>query len=255
MKFAADFRKLAREALRGKWAMAVIVCLIAGLLGGTGGGLDMDFDREDGDTVFKVTYADNTLFETSGPDNIQIAFLTGAAIYILLGCLFYLALTIFLGSVVGLGYARFNLDLMDGREGAYATLFSYFPHWKNAVVARLLKNITVIVGTLLLVVPGVLASFNFAMAEFILAENPDMPAREALARSRFLMYGNRWRLFCMEFSFIGWQLLSALVMGIGALWINPYMGAAKAAFYREISDTWTSQAAFAEQVSDPEIIG
>lgn len=255
MKFAADFRKLAREALRGKWAMAVIVCLLAGLLGGTSGGLEMEFEREDGETVFQVTYAENVLFETSGPNNIRIAFLTGAAIYIILGVLFYLALSIFVGSVIALGYAAFNLEIMDGKPGAYATLFGYFPHWKNAVVAGLLKNITIVIGTLLLVVPGVLASFNFAMAEFILAENPDMPAREALAKSRSIMYGNRWRLFCLEFSFIGWQLLSSLVMGIGALWINPYKESAKAAFYREISDTWVSQDAFAEPVSDPETVG
>lgn len=255
MKYAADFRKLARNALKGKWAMAVIVCLIAGLLGAVGGGPELEFEREAGMTQLQVTYAGNTLFTTSGPDSLQMAFFTGAALYILLGALLYLALSIFLGNVVSLGYARFNLNLLDGRTADYADLFGYFPHWKNAVLAGLLKSVTITVGFLLLIVPGVLASYNFALAEFILAENPELSPREALSRSRFLMRGNRWRLFCLEFSFIGWELLSSLVWGIGSLWINPYKQASRAAFYREISGTWVSQAAFAEPISDPEAVG
>ena len=181
--------------------------------------------------------------------------LAKTALYILLGALLYLALSIFLGSVVSLGYARFNLNLMDGRTADYGDLFGYFPHWKNAVLAGLLKSVTITVGFLLLIVPGVLASYNFAMSDYLLSENPELSPREALSRSRFLMRGNRWRLFCLEFSFIGWELLSSLVWGIGSLWINPYKQASRAAFYREISDTWVSQAAFAEPVSDPETVG
>ena len=51
------------------------------------------------------------------------------------------------------------------------------------------------------------------------------------------MEGNRWRLFCLEISFIGWAILSALTLGIGNLWLRPYTESATAAFYREISGT------------------
>lgn len=255
MKYAADFRKLARNALKGKWAMAVIVCLLASLLGGTGGGPELEFEREAGMTQLQLTYAGNTIFTTLGPDSLQMAFFTGAAVYMVLGILVYMALSIFLGGVVSLGYARFNLNLMDGRTADYGDLFGYFAHWKTAVLTGLLKHITIIVGMLLLVVPGVLASYNFALAEFILAENPELSPREALSRSRFLMRGNRWRLFCLEFSFIGWELLSSLVWGIGSLWINPYKQASRAAFYREISGTWVSDDLSAEEAPDPEAVG
>ena len=181
--------------------------------------------------------------------------MAGVAFYALLGALFYLALSLFLGSVIGLGYAKFHLNLIDGKNAEYANLFSYFSHWKNAVDARFMKGLYTFLWSLLLIIPGIVASYSYAMVEFLQAEDPSLSGQEALAKSTELMRGNRWRLFCMEFSFIGWQLLSALVWGIGELWINPYMGSAKAAFYREISDTWTSQAAFAEPVSDPEIIG
>ena len=58
-----------------------------------------------------------------------------------------------------------------------------------------------------------------------------------MERSKQMMYGNRFRLFCLEISFIGWSLLCLLTFGIGNLWLTPYVQTATAAFYREISDT------------------
>ena len=62
-----------------------------------------------------------------------------------------------------------------------------------------------------------------------------LTASEAIAQSKAMMEGNRWRLFCLQFSFIGWSLLCALTLGIGNLALRPYEMAAYAAFYREIS--------------------
>ena len=73
--------------------------------------------------------------------------------------------------------------------------------------------------------------------DYILAEHPELTASEAIEQSKELMSGNRWRLFCLQFSFIGWRILSALTFGIGNLWLRPYEQAATAAFYREITGT------------------
>ena len=75
------------------------------------------------------------------------------------------------------------------------------------------------------------------MVPYIMAENPELSAREACARSKQIMDGNRWRLFCLTFSFIGWSILCAFTCGIGNIVLNPYIEAAIADFYREISDT------------------
>lgn len=75
------------------------------------------------------------------------------------------------------------------------------------------------------------------MTDYILAENPSLSASEAINQSKSMMSGNKWRLFCLEFSFIGWGFLAALTFGIGNLWLTPYRHAAEAAFYREISGT------------------
>ena len=58
---------------------------------------------------------------------------------------------------------------------------------------------------------------------------------DAIRESKRLMRGNKWRLFCLQFSFIGWDLLGAMTMGIAYLWVNPYRAAAEMAFYMDVT--------------------
>ena len=67
-----------------------------------------------------------------------------------------------------------------------------------------------------------------------MAEFPDLRVMDALRESNRLMRGNKWRLFCLEISFFGWMLLGSLTV-IGSLWVNPYMDAARAAFYMDVT--------------------
>lgn len=79
------------------------------------------------------------------------------------------------------------------------------------------------------------AQYRYAMSDYILAENPEMSPSDALAESKRMMHGNKWRLFCLELSFIGWGILCLFTCGIGFLWLSPYMFQAEAAMYHEIS--------------------
>lgn len=81
----------------------------------------------------------------------------------------------------------------------------------------------------------VIARYRYAMSDYVLAENPDMTVGDALRESTRMMKGNKWRLFCLELSFIGWILLGCLSFGIGFIWIDPYMYQTEAAFYHEVS--------------------
>lgn len=95
----------------------------------------------------------------------------------------------------------------------------------------------ILLWTLLFIIPGIVASYSYAMTGYILAEDPDLTASQAIQRSKEMMRGNRWRLFCLQLSFIGWIILCLFTFGIGNLFLNPYQTAADAAFYREISGT------------------
>ena len=142
-----------------------------------------------------------------------------------------------LGSIIKVGYAKFNLNLADRIEGSFENLFAYFSFWKTTVAARFLQSIYVLLWSLLFIIPGIIASYSYAMTEYILADHPELSASEAISRSKQMMDGNKWRLFCLQFSFIGWDILCAFTLGIGYLWLTPYKQAATAVFYREVSGT------------------
>ena len=165
-------------------------------------------------------------------------FIIGSATFIILAALIMAVVYFVLGGVVGVGYARFNLDLVDRqKEPEIGTLFGYFTYWKTTAAAKFLQGLYVFLWSLLFVIPGIVAGYSYAMTGYILAEHPELTASEAIEQSKQMMSGNRFRLFCLQFSFIGWDLLCALTLGIGNLWLRPYKQAAEAAFYREVSGT------------------
>ena len=80
-------------------------------------------------------------------------------------------------------------------------------------------------------------TYAYSMAHMIMADAPDVGAIEALRLSRQMMQGNKWRLFCLDFSFIGWQILAiCCTCGLGTYLVTPYQYAARAAFYNEIAN-------------------
>lgn len=239
MKLAEDFRWIARDVLRGKWKIAVLVGLVATLLGAVGEvapEVRVNFDNGHAEASFE--YAGQTIFSTNSIDAEMQAFLAGSLVYIIIAGLIMGALYFILSSVISVGYAKFNLKLVDRQDGSFEDLFAYFSHWKTMAAASLLQTIYVVLWSLLLIIPGIIASFRYAMTDYILAENPELSASEAISLSKQMMQGNKWRLFCLGFSFIGWDILCAFTLGIGNLWLTPYRQAATAAFYREVSDTW-----------------
>ena len=240
MKYAYDFRSIARDALKGRWGIAVIAGLLASLLGAIGAtGPQVKLNITDNGASINFMFGNQQVYSSVGGWVPELnAFIVGGAIYMIVLALAMAAVLFVLGSVISLGYSRFNLELVDRQnEAQIGTLFGYFPHWKKAAIAKLLQSVYVVLWSLLLIIPGIMASYSYAMTPYILAENPEMSPKEAIARSKEMMYGNRWRLFCLYFSFVGWAFLSMLTFGIGYLWLTPYQQAAVAAFYREVSGT------------------
>ena len=170
--------------------------------------------------------------------DLLTGFIVGSATFIILAAVVMAVVYFILGSVVGVGYSRFNLDLVDRqKEPEIGTLFGYFKFWKTTAAASFLQGLYVFLWSLLFIIPGIVAGYSYAMTDYILAEHPELTAGEAIEQSKAMMYGNRFRLFCLQFSFVGWDLLCALTLGIGNLWLRPYKQAAEAAFYRDISGT------------------
>ena len=239
MKYASDFRSIARNALKGKWGIAVIAGLIASLLGAIGSsGPELNLELNEGNFNASLQILGQDVISTNGGLEFWPVF-AGIATYIAIFAVISGIALFILGSIVEVGYMKFNLDLVDRqKEAEIGTMFGYFQFWKSAACARLLKGVYILLWSLLFIIPGIIAAYSYAMTSYILAENPELTASEAIERSKHMMSGNRSRLFCVQISFIGWEILSTLLtFGIGGLWITPYKQAATAAFYREISGT------------------
>jgi len=238
MKVAADFRREAREALRGKWPIAVLVGFLATILGATGNGFNVEFEKIADAGHVAVEFAGTTIYSASisSADTIGMqTFLAGTVTYLMVIAIVLAVVQFIIGNVVAIGYAKYNMDLVDGEEGKMGTLFDYFPQWKTMVLAGFLQMLIVFAGMLLFIIPGIVLGLRYAMTSYILAENPDLGAWEAMKRSKELMDGNKYRFFCLGVSFLGWSILANLVPAIGQLFLMPYINASHAAFYRDVT--------------------
>ncbi|MGN0506953.1 MAG: DUF975 family protein [Lachnospiraceae bacterium] len=237
MLVAKDFRAKAREALTGHWGVAVGTGFVAALLGvgttsvgGGGGNSSGNSDQSAGG----ISNPLELIARADIPKEVYMLLVSLMAILATIAVA-VLLVKIVVGGAATLGYVKFNLNLVDHKQASFGDLFSCFKRLLDGFLMQLLRTIYVVLWTLLFVIPGIIASYRYAMTPYILLENPGMTANEAITKSKELMQGNKWRLFCLQFSFIGWSILCVFTLGIGFLWLVPYMEAANAAFYREIS--------------------
>ena len=135
-----------------------------------------------------------------------------------------------------LGFSLYVLRVSRGESVDVGTMFSGFNYFGRGFLAYLLITIYTILWSLLLIIPGILAAFAYSMTFFILLDNPGLGVNDAISESRRLMTGNRWKLFCLMFRFIGWFLLVWITFGIAIFWVAPYLQVAVANFYADIKD-------------------
>ncbi len=90
-----------------------------------------------------------------------------------------------------------------------------FGNWLHVVWGMILSTIYIFLWTLLLIIPGIIKSYSYALTPYILVEHPEMSANEAIEESMRLMDGHKFDLFYLQLSFIGWAILSILSLGLG----------------------------------------
>ena len=92
----------------------------------------------------------------------------------------------------------------------------------------------IFLSSLLLIILGIIAFLSYSMTFFIIADNPSICSWQAMRKSRKMMRGYKWKLFCLFWRFFAWGVLCVLTLGIGFLWLWPYMQTAMAHFYEDI---------------------
>lgn len=266
MKLAADFRAIARNALKGKWPVAVLTGFLASLMGA------LIFSNGGGSSG---NSGDSNSVNISPADVRQLITLIYIALVVLV---IWMLVCLVISGAGKFGYAIFNLKLVDGKEAKVSDLFSQFHRLGDGFLMNLLMGLYTFFWSLLLVIPGIIKSYSYSMTPYIMAEHPEMTVNEAITESRRVMDGNKVRLFCLAFSFIGWGLLCMLPMFIamtiiiirmrvtgdittllwlipcgipsfvGTLFLTPYQQAAFAAFYRDVAGVPQTEEAELPQV-------
>ena len=134
-----------------------------------------------------------------------------------------------------LGMAQIYMSVIrKNRKPEIGQMFDGFSNFTNAFILAILNSILIYLWSLLFIIPGIVKTYSYSMSFYILADNPDMSPNDARKKSMEMMKGNKWRLFCLDFSFICWELLCVLTFGILSFWITPYKETAYAAFYQNL---------------------
>ena len=220
MKRARDFRQEALSVLTGRWGLAIGATLLYSILNGGLTG------------VFSPSPDTESIIENGGLTLDAFVPYTSILLVIFLISIVFSAI----GSSVQLGYNILLLKYYEPEQKpSIGDLFCRFHIFWKAFGLRIMMSILTTLWSFLLIIPGIIASYSYAMAPYLMAENPDMGIMEAISRSKELMRGNKWRLFCLHLSFIGWAFLCIFTCGLGALFLSPYQMLADAAFYRELT--------------------
>lgn len=220
-------RARARANLAGNWGLSIAVALVASLLGGLVTGISFLTELE---SAIPLEYFP-TLHKLSDWWNRGLHIGT-VTLNFRNGILGFAAFLI--GGVLQIGYADFLLKQHDGKETNFRDLFSKFDFFGTGFAQQFLRELYVILWTLLFIIPGIIKGYSYAMTPFILAEHPQLTASQAIALSKDLMDGHKGELFVLDLSFFGWAILAALTLNLGHILLNPYRNAAYAAFYRQL---------------------
>lgn len=147
--------------------------------------------------------------------------------------LLFIIVKIFVGNLLLVGGSRFFIENQTGNPGV-GVVGSAFQggQYMNVVVTMFLKGLFISLWSLLFVVPGIIKHYEYLMIPYILAENPGMSRQEAFAISKRMMMGQKWNVFVLDLSFIGWRLLEGITFGIaGVFYVEPYYQATIAELY------------------------
>ena len=154
------------------------------------------------------------------------------------------ALIILVGMPLGYGFYLMFLKFdRDQTTDTVGSIFDGFKTYGRAIGVPLLMAVYIFLWTLLLIIPGIIKSYAYSQAYFLAKDHPDWSAEKCIHESRMMMQGHKWRLFVLDLSFIGWFLLGILSLGIGFLWIEPFVYATHVKFYNELLREKNEQAA------------
>src|SRR6056297_330815 len=214
----AELKARAKGDLSGSYWYAFLVSLLVAITGGShhwGGG--------------------GSAGGTSGAGNDE--FSLGMAVLVILVVILAIAIRVFVGFAIEVGGRKFFLQLPEGNNDlGYVGYGFQRNRYYDIVVTMLLRGVYLILWTLLLIIPGINKKYAYRMVPYILADNPNIGHSRAIDLSKQMTMGEKFDIFVLDLSFLGWILLGALALGIGVLFVQPYYDATNAELYFKLRE-------------------
>ena len=228
-----DLKQRAKNVLKRDYWKAILISLVLALASGaevgTGAGsFSYRFDSKD---TFSQNFSCTNIDWPTAVQLMLIVLIVMAIVIVISS-----VIRTFLGNPLVVGGRRYFIHSSRqlDKQGCFAYAFAS-GHYMKIVSAMLLRDVQIFLWSLLLVIPGIIKSYAYRMVPYILAQNPDIGAKRAIELSRMMTKGQKFNIFVLDLSFIGWYMLCLLTLCIGGIFLRPYIDATMAELYNDLS--------------------
>lgn len=231
----AELKQNAKDVLRNNYWMAFAVSLVYSLITGiVSSGSSFVNNSATGSAS-----STGTGLEIS-PEVVG-ALLLIALLGSLIGLVIGFVLSFFVFGPMQVGMVRYYMESRNGTSSFGQLFYGFKRNYMNTATAMFLTNLFVSLWSLLLIVPGIIKGLAWSQVPYILAENPNLSGARARAISAQMTDGQKWEIFVLQLSFLGWILLGSLLCGIGLFFVEPYVQATYAELYAKLRDRALSE--------------
>lgn len=270
-----ELKQRAKEALKRNYWKAVLVSLLITALAGVNptpstnrtvvsdeeigealGNAATDtshLEKEDAYMITNVHTGVNAVVDTIGAGMIESgrrivteveqmnpAAIVAFSVVILVFVFFFIAIMIVIDIMLInpllIGAQRFMLKSVDGRGNIAELGYTFDHNYPNGVKTSLFRDLHIFLWALLFIIPGIYKKYQYYLVDYILAENPDMPHKEVLERSKQMMDGQKWNAFVLDLSFLFWHMLGFFTCGLSEIfYVRPYLYLTRASLYRTLN--------------------
>lgn len=221
----AELKTRAKVVLKASYWKALLVSIVIAIVGGRGGGINFSNSR------LNLNSSNTPPFNNIN-NNISPAYLISILVIISIIILIAMAFRIFLGYPLEVGGRRYFVRAAEEDVNMKYLGYSFGnSRYLDIVKTMLLKGVFLFLWTLLLIIPGIIKSYAYRMVPYILADNPGIGARRAIELSNKMTDGEKFDMFVLDLSFLGWYILGALLLFIGMIFVMPYENSTFAELY------------------------
>ncbi len=187
------------------------------------------------DEATEIYADDNEMYDSNSNIAAAIVFVVIFAVIFLLIMVIAILVSVFIMNPLNVGANRFFIRNLHEKGEIRELAYAFDNGYMNTVKVMFFMDLYTFLWTLLLIIPGIVKSYEYRMIPYLLAKNPELTREEAFAKSKEMMRGNKWRAFVLDLSFIPWQLLSLITFGIvGMFFVNPYVFETNAALFEAL---------------------